>query len=111
MWLSLETKFFSKIFCSVLYKVFQILGLYVESSGANDGYDCMIKLNGGENLCKRGRGHNVVVINPLTGNIVSEAFDTYESVDQVFKNLWNLCQDILQEADFIVINVNVYNIM
>ena len=61
--------------------------MYIESAGLEDGLACVIKLNGGENICQNHRGHNVVVINPLTGNIISKAFDTHGSSDQVIFGL------------------------
>jgi len=82
----------------------EIKSLYVESAGLEDGYDCVIKLNGGENLCKRGRGHNVVVINPLTGNITSKAFDTHGSSDQVI-DMVNFLKDDVAFGSIIIIAV------
>ena len=89
---------------------FQNLGFYVESAGADDGYSCVIKLNGGENLCRRRRGHNVVVINPLTGNMDSKVFDTYGSSDQVFQKFKNPnCLKVLQNSLFIKQTFNYYS--
>ena len=91
---------------------FQNSGLYVESIGTIDKTfgGCVIKLNGGENLCRRSRGHNVVVINPLTGNMDSKVFDTYGSSDQVFQKFKNPnCLKVLQNSLFIKQTFNYYS--
>jgi len=47
-------------------------------SSSYDGLDtCEIKVNGGGNICKKGRGHNVVVVDPITLEYDSVSFDTY----------------------------------
>jgi len=82
----------------------EIKSLYIESAGLEDGLACVIKLNGGENICQNHRGHNVVVINPLTGNIISKAFDTHGSSDQV-TDLINFLKDDVAFGSIIIIAV------
>ena len=49
--------------------------------------ECIIKINNGPNICQNRRGHNIVVIDPMTDEYESVSFDTYISGDQVNNNL------------------------
>lgn len=71
---------------------FFVLGdfhVYSKSS-SYDGLDtCEIKVNGGGNICKKGRGHNVVVVDPITLEYDSVSFDTYGDHTAVCEKLFN----------------------
>ena len=57
--------------------------IYSKSSTYHGDDVCIIKVNGGGNLCRNGRGHNIVVINPITREYQSVSFDTYNEWDAV----------------------------
>jgi len=50
--------------------------VYSKSSGAYGDRECVIRINGGDNLCENKRGHNVVVVNPISLEYESVSFDT-----------------------------------
>ena len=39
---------------------------------------CVIRVNGGRNLCQNKRGHNIVVVNPENDEYESVSFDTWD---------------------------------
>jgi len=86
---------------SVVGKI-EIKSLYVESSGRDDGDSCVVKLNGGGNLCRGRRGHIVVAINPYTGNITSESFDTWKSDYQATQMIKFLKDDVAYGSIIII---------
>ena len=48
------------------------------SAGYEDGNYCIIEVNGVD-LAVNKRGHNVVVINPVTKEMISKRFDTWDA--------------------------------
>jgi len=51
--------------------------VYSKSAGYSGDNVCIIKINGGGNICKNKRGHNVVVVDPISLEYDSVSFDTW----------------------------------
>ena len=52
--------------------------VYSKSASYSGDNVCVIKVNKGEkNLCENKRGHNMVVVDPVTLEYESVSFDTY----------------------------------
>ena len=58
--------------------------IYVKSSSYYGDNECIITVDYGPNICQNKRGHNIVVIDPLTNEYESVSFDTWLSRDEVF---------------------------
>jgi len=56
--------------------------VYAKSSGYHGDNECIIKINNGPNICQNKRGHNIVVIDPITDEYESVSFDTYYSEEE-----------------------------
>ena len=57
--------------------------MYTKSASYHTTNECVIIVNGGDNLCENKRGHNIVVIDPETDEYESVHFDTYKSQHNV----------------------------
>jgi len=82
--------------------------LHVESLGCDSPCrvaHCKVYLNGNtDNLCANRRGHNVVVLNPKTSQVVTRDFDTYLEAANV-ANMISFLEDEVEFGSVVIIAV------